>query len=253
MVRGILFFLWQAGSWVALAADRAAAQTLPDGCPDIQGTYFCDAWNPYHNEQWGHFQSFERVPDPDPARNATIYKIFRYRPGYEDKKRGGILVADGEKKERTTDIWGNKDHSIAKCEGGTLSLHAEVDIHKRWISWYFKDDILVKKFFEEYRYSGRGILDQTYPCKKIEGNPEAAAACNNHWCSWSMDQEKADCYKRLCTHPPEGEGYNGCFNKRCANDWSKPTARSAALDRLDEAVEERKTKIDTPRDVAPAP
>ena len=40
MVKGILFFLWLASSWATLAADRAVAQTLPDGCPDIQGTYY---------------------------------------------------------------------------------------------------------------------------------------------------------------------------------------------------------------------
>ena len=101
MVRGILFFLWLASSWAALAADKAAAQTLPDGCPDIQGTYYCDGWNNYHQRQvGGHFQRFERVPDPDyPATNTTIYRVFRYKSPEEAKKaRGSILVADGEKK-----------------------------------------------------------------------------------------------------------------------------------------------------------
>ena len=222
MVKGILFFLWLASSWAALAADRAAAQTLPDGCPDIQGTYYCDYWSIHHREQGGHFQRFERIPDPEPPGNTTIYRVFKYKSPDEAKKKGGsILVADGEKK------WRGKDHSIAKCEEGTLSLYIEQDIYKVRASWYFKDDILVKKFHKTYRYFGEGgILKQTYPCKKVEGNPEAASACNNHWCSWSMDQEKADCYKRLCNPLPEGEGYEGCFNKRCANDWSKPTARS---------------------------
>ena len=51
MVKGIILFLWLASSWAALAADKAAAQTLPDGCPDIQGTYYCDDWNIHHGEQ----------------------------------------------------------------------------------------------------------------------------------------------------------------------------------------------------------
>ena len=251
MVKGILFFLWLASSWAALAADWAVAQTLPDGCPDIQGTYFCDAWSNYHQTQFdAHFQSFERIPDPDPARNRTIYRVFKYFPGYEDKKTSGILVADGEKKERTTDIWGNKDHAITKCEEGTLDFYVEQDIEKARVSWYFKGDILVKKVYKESRYWGRVLKDQIYPCKNIEGNPEAAAACNNHWCSWEMDQEKADCYERLCKHLRDDET---CFIEKCRNDWSKPIPRSAALDRLDEAVEERETKTDTPLDVAPAP
>ena len=253
MVRGILLFLWLASFWVASAADRAAAQTLPDGCPDIQGTYFCDGWSLYHQIQFdSHFQSFERIPDPDPVRNRTIYKISRWSPGYEDKKTSGYGVADGEKKERTTDIWGNKDHAITKCEDGTLDFYSEVDIHKTRISWYFKGDTLVKKFYKESRYWGRVLEDRTYPCKNIEGHPEAAAACNNHWCSWSMDQEKQDCYDRLCRQSKKNRFL--CFKTNCDNnDWSKPTARSTALDRLDEAVEERKTKTDTPHDVAPAP
>ena len=218
MVRGILFFLWLASSWAALAADRAAAQTLPDGCPDIQGTYYCDSWNHYHQRQvGGHFQRFERIPDPEPPGNTTIYRVFKYKSPDEAKKKGGsILVADGEKK------WRGKDHSIARCEEGTLSLYIEQDIHKVRASWYFKGNVLVKKFHKTY-YDGDGILKQTYPCKKVEGNPEAASACNNHWCSWSMDKEKADCYARLCEHLEKDED---CFSQNCGNDWSKPTARS---------------------------
>ncbi len=65
MVRGILFFLWLVSSWVSLAAD-GAAKTLPDGCPDLSGTYFCDGWSNYHQRQvGGHFHIFERIPDPD--------------------------------------------------------------------------------------------------------------------------------------------------------------------------------------------
>ena len=270
MVRGIFFFLWLASSWAVLAADRAAAQTLPDGCPDLQGTYYCDGWNLYHQSQDGHFQRFERIPDPDPARNITIYRVFKYDYDSSDeeakkqggllaylldqpeavsseeaKKRGAIFVADGKKK------WRDKDHSIVKCEEGVLNFYLEQDIEKTRASWYFRDDILVKKIFKESRYWGRVLLDQTYPCKRVEGDPEAASGCNNHWCSWAMDQETVNCYDRLCRHQKKRLP---CFYARCANkDWSKPTARSAALDRLDEAVEERKTKTDTPHDVAPAP
>ena len=223
MVRGILFFLWLASSWATLVADRAAAQTLPDGCPDIQGTYYCDSWSHYHQRQvGGHFQRFERVPDPEPPRNTTIYRIFKYQLGQEAKEKGGVLVADGEKKWRDQTSKSG-DYVVSRCEEGTLSFYAEVDIHKTRGSYYFKDDILVKKVFKEPRYWGRILLDHTYPCKKIEGNPEAAAGCNNHWCSWVMDQEKADCYDRLCKHL---EKYQTCFNQNCGNDWSKPTARS---------------------------
>jgi len=95
MVRCVLFFLWLASSWAALPADRAAAQTLPDGCPDIQGTYYCDGWNNYHREQDGHFQRFERIPDP--ARNLTIDRVFKYNVDEKPKGGGLILVADGEK------------------------------------------------------------------------------------------------------------------------------------------------------------
>ena len=218
MVKGILFFLWLASSWAALAADRAAAQTLPDGCPDIQGTYYCDGWSLHHHKQWGHFQRFEYVPDPDPTRNLTIYRVFKYKSPEEAKKaRGSVFVADGKK-------WQGEDYAITKCEEGTLSLYMEQDIHKLKASWYFKGDVLVKKVHKTYRYFGQGvILDQTYPCKKIEGNPEAAAGCNNHWCSWSMNQEKQSCFDRLCKHL---EKDRDCFYQNCANDWSKPTARS---------------------------
>ena len=118
MVKGILFFLWLASSWAALAADRAAAQTLPDGCPDIQGTYYCDHWNLYHQDQEGHFQRFERVPDPNSARNLTIYQVFKYKSLEEAKGEGGIiLVADGKKKSE------GKDYMVTKCEEGTLRLY----------------------------------------------------------------------------------------------------------------------------------
>ena len=90
MVRGILFFLWLASSWAALAADRAAAQTLPDGCPDIQGTYYCDNWSHYHKTQFGHFQRFERIPDPEPPGNTTIYRVFKYKSPEEAKKKGEV-------------------------------------------------------------------------------------------------------------------------------------------------------------------
>ena len=219
MVKGILFFLWLASSWAFLAADRAAAQTLPDGCPDIQGAYYCDNWSHYHARQFGHFQRFERIPDPDPARNRTIYRVFKYKSPEEAKKaRGGTLVADGEKKSR------GEDYAITKCEEGTLNFYVEQDIEKMRASWYFKGDILVKKVFKTY-YDGDVILDQTYPCKKIEGDPEAAAGCNNHWCSWSMDQEKQDCYDRHCRHRKKNR--ITCFKTNCGNDWSKePTAHS---------------------------
>lgn len=278
MVKGILFFLYVASSWASLAADRAAAQTLPDGCPDLQGTYCCDNWNSYHGKQAGHFQRFERIPDPDPARNATIYRVFRYNYDSSDEeakkqyqrslfqtlmrlpeavsseeaeKRGGArLVADGKKLERTRDIWGNKDHVVSKCEGGTLSLYSEVDIHTTSASWYLKGNILVKEYYRALRSGGNEYVN-IYPCKKIEGNPEAAAACNNRRCSWSMDEEKGVCYRRLCADPKKDQD---CFIQNCGGyDWSKPTAHSTASDRLDEAVEERKTKINTPHDTTPAP
>ena len=224
MVKGILFFLWLASSWAALAADRAAAQTLPDGCPDIQGTYYCDHWNLYHREQWGHFQRFERIPDPEPPGNTTIYRISKYKLGEETKRKGGILVADGEKKWRDQTSKSG-DYVVSRCEEGTLSFYAEIDINKTRGSYYYKGDVLVKKVHKTFRYFGEGgILKQTYPCKKIEGNPEAASACNNHWCSWAMDQEKQDCYDRLCRDRKKKR--ITCFKTNCANDWSKPTARS---------------------------
>ena len=142
-----------------------------------------------------------------------------------------------------------KDFARNSCENGTLKLYAEVDIYKISASWYFKGDILVKKVFETY-YDGDVIKDRIYPCKSTD-DPEAAAACNNHWCSWEMDKEKAACYKNLCQHSATPED---CFHEKCRNDWSPPpTPRTTALDPLDEAVEERKTKTDTPHDTAPAP
>ena len=84
---------------------------------------------------------------------------------------------------------------------------------------------MVKKVYETY-YDGEGILDQTYPCKSTD-DPEAAAACNNHWCSWEMDQEKADCYKNLCKNSASPEG---CFNEKCRNDWSKPATPRSTVD-----------------------
>ena len=199
----------------------AEAKVLPDGCPDLSGTYFCDSWSNYHNRQVGsHFQSFERIPDPDSTRNATIYKIEKYQPGREAEKGISINIADGKNYQN------GKDFSRNSCENGTLKFYAEEDIYKVSASWYFKGDILVKKVYKEYRYSGRGILDQTYPCKSTD-DPEAAAACNNHWCSWEMDQEKADCYKNLCQHSKTPEG---CFNEKCRNDWSKPATPRSTVD-----------------------
>ena len=140
------------------------------------------------------------------------------------------------------------DHSVIRCEEGTLKLYSEAHIHKMWASWYFKGDILVKKVFKTYRYFGQDVIkDQIYPCKNTD-DPEAAAACNNHWCSWEMDKEKAAyspgccldfcwcswemdkekaaCYKNLCQHSATPEG---CFNENCRNDWSPPpTPRSTA-------------------------
>ena len=84
---------------------------------------------------------------------------------------------------------------------------------------------MVKRVYETY-YDGEGISDQTYPCKRTD-DPEAAAACNNHWCSWEMDQEKAACYQRLCKHLKDDEG---CFNRKCRNDWSKPPTPRSAVD-----------------------
>ena len=245
MLGVMVFFLSLASFWPLWAAE---AKVFPDGCPDLSGTYFCDDWNIYHNDQNGRFQSFKNAKYKD---GATLYKIEEYRPDQEAEKETSYLIANGEKIERTTDIWGNKDHAVTKCEDGTLKFYAEVDTHKIWTSWYFKGDILVKKFYQTHRYFGQGVMvDQIYPCKRTD-DPEAAAACNNHWCSWEMDQEKADCYKNLCENSASPEG---CFNEKCRNDWSKPaTPRSTALDRLDEAVEERKTKTDSPHDSAPAP
>ena len=95
MLGVMVFFLSLASFWPLWVAE---AKVLPDGCPDLSGTYFCDDWSNYHNSQFNpHFQSFERVPDPDPARNITIYRVFRYKAGEESKKKGAIFVADGEK------------------------------------------------------------------------------------------------------------------------------------------------------------
>ena len=94
----MVFFLSLASFWPLWAAE---AKVLPDGCPDLNGTYFCDHWSNYHNKQFGHFQSFERIPDPDSKRNATIYRMTKYRPGEEVGKAGwGTLVADGKKMAR---------------------------------------------------------------------------------------------------------------------------------------------------------
>ena len=94
MLGVMVFFLSLASFWPLWVAE---AKVLPDGCPDLSGTYFCDSWGNHDNRQLGHFQSFERVPDPDSTRNTTIYRIFKYRPGEEAKKKGGILVTDGKK------------------------------------------------------------------------------------------------------------------------------------------------------------
>ena len=95
MLGVMVFFLSLASFWPLWAAE---AKVFPDGCPDLSGTYFCDHWSNYHNKQAGHFQAFERVPDPDPARNITIYRVFKYRGEEEEsKERGAIFVADGKK------------------------------------------------------------------------------------------------------------------------------------------------------------
>ena len=97
MVRGILFFLWLVSSWVSLAAD-GAAKTLPDGCPDLSGTYFCDGWRTTTKDKLvATFISLSASPTPTPHRNATIYKMTRYKPSEEVGKAGwGALVADGK-------------------------------------------------------------------------------------------------------------------------------------------------------------
>ena len=120
MLRAMVFFLSLASFWPLWAAK---AEVLPDGCPNLNGTYFCDGWSNHDNRQLGHFQRFERIPDPDPKRNATIYRLgpgsylllrdpdpkrnatiyrmTKYRPGEEVGKAGwGTLVADGKKMAR---------------------------------------------------------------------------------------------------------------------------------------------------------
>lgn len=119
------------------------------------------------------------------------------------------------------------DYIVSSCKDGVLKFHGEVDIHKTQGSYYFKGDILVKKVYKTYRYLGQGvILDQTYPCKRTD-DPEAAAACNNHWCIWEMDQEKAACYKNLCENSASPAG---CFNEKCRNDWSRPPTPRTTVD-----------------------
>ena len=119
------------------------------------------------------------------------------------------------------------DYIVSSCKDGVLKFSGEVDIYKTQGSYYFKGDILAKKVFKTY-YDGDGILDHTYPCKRTD-DPEAAA-CNNHWCSWEMDQEKADCYKNLCQHSATPEG---CFNEKCRNDWSPPPTPRTTIDLVD--------------------
>ena len=217
MLGVMVFFLSLASFWPLWVAE---AKVLPDGCPDLSGTYFCDDWNIYRSKQFGYFQSFERIPDPDPARNITIYRVFKYKAGKweESKKKGAIFVADEKK-------WRGEDHSLVKCKEGVLNIYIEQGIRKKRASWYFKGDILVKKVYETY-YDDDPISDRTYPCKRTD-DPEAAA-CNNHWCSWQMDQEKAACYEKLCKHSSENREI--CFNEKCRNDWSKPTTPRSTVD-----------------------
>ena len=44
-------------------------------------------------------------------------------------------------------------------------------------------------------------------------------------CSSELDQEKADCYARLCKHLKDDQT---CYKTKCRNDWSKPDPRSTA-------------------------
>lgn len=48
---------------------------------------------------------------------------------------------------------GSCNHQVRR---GTLSFYTEQGFHKTRASWYFRDDILVKKVFKEYRYFGGG-------------------------------------------------------------------------------------------------
>ena len=212
MLGVMVFFLSLASFWPLWAAE---AKVFPDGCPDLSGTYFCDGWNIYHSDQAGHFQSFQNTKHKN---GTTLYKIEKYRPGRESEKETSYHAADGETYHE------GKDSARNSCENGTLKFYAEIGIRKVRISWYFKGDILVKRDYETY-YDDDLLSDLTYPCKSTD-DPEAAAACNNHWCSWEMDQEKADCYKNLCKNSASPAG---CFEEKCRNDWSRPpTPRSTA-------------------------
>lgn len=93
----MVFFLSLASFWPLWAAE--ANKVIPDGCPDLSGTYFCDTWSVRHSKQLGHFQSFENTKHKN---GTTLYKIEKYRPGQEAEKETSYLVANGEKIERTT-------------------------------------------------------------------------------------------------------------------------------------------------------
>ena len=72
--------------------------------------------------------------------------------------------------------------------------------------------------------NGNDIQEDTHGQRAGVG-AKAADACNGHRCSWEMDQEKADCYARLCKHLKDDQT---CYKTKCRNDWAKPDPRSTA-------------------------